>query len=183
MTETLAALAERIERERGRPARLVVWAHNSHLGDARATEMGERGELNVGQLVRERWPGEAFLLGFTTRCGTVTAASDWDGDAERKRVRPAREDSYEHLLGQLDAPAFLLPLAPVREDLEDPRLERAIGVIYRPETERWSHYFHARLPEQFDAVIHVDQTTHVAPLDRFPGWDEGEAPETYPFAV
>jgi erythromycin esterase-like protein len=165
MVETLEALADRVERERGRPARIVVWAHNSHLGDARATEMGERGELNVGQLVRERWGAEAFLVGFTTARGTVTAASEWGGRAERKRVRPALDGSFERLFGELAPPAFLLSLSQARHALGGARLERAIGVIYRPDTERWSHYFHARLADQFDAVIHIDETTAVEPLE------------------
>jgi erythromycin esterase-like protein len=164
MTETLVALAGRLERERGRPARIVVWAHNSHLGDARATELGDRGELNVGQLVRERWGTDALLVGFTTDRGTVTAASDWGGEAERKRVRPALPGSYEHLFGELPQGAFVLEPASVAAVLGDPRLERAIGVIYRPATERQSHYFHARLPDQFDVVIHIDETSAVEPL-------------------
>jgi len=183
MTETLAALCERIERQRGRPARIVVWAHNSHLGDARATEMAHRGERNVGQLVRERWDADAFLLGFTTDRGTVTAASDWGGEAERKRVRRALGGSHEHVFAGLDASMFVLALGPVRQALAEPRLERAIGVIYRPDTERQSHYFHARLPDQFDAVVHLDDTTAVEPLDRSERWVAGEAPETFPTGV
>lgn len=111
MTETLAALDERITRERGPPARLAVWAHNSHLGDARATEMTERGEVNVGQLVRERWGGEAFLLAFTTATGAVTAASDWDPEPERKRVRTPLAGSVEQLFTELGTPEFLLGVA------------------------------------------------------------------------
>jgi erythromycin esterase-like protein len=141
--------------------------------------------LNVGQLVRERWGREAVLVGFSTDHGTVTAAADWDEPAQRKRVRPGLPGSYEALFHDLDLPRFLLPLRDdgAAEALREARLERAIGVIYRPETERWSHYFHARLPEQFDALIHFDETTALEPLERTAGWEAGEAPETYPFTV
>jgi erythromycin esterase-like protein len=164
-------------------ARVVVWAHNSHLGDARATEMSIRGELNVGQLVRERYGANAVLVGFTTHTGTVTAASEWDGPAHRKHVRPALAGSYERLFHDAAMPRFLLPL---RTDLElasalaAPRLERAIGVLYLPETERASHYFHARLPEQFDYVLHFDETRAVEPLERTALWEAGEVAETFP---
>jgi erythromycin esterase-like protein len=181
MFETLQDLVAHLSRD-GEPARLAVWAHNSHLGDARATEMSDRGELNVGQLVRQRYGEEAFLLGFSTYDGTVTAASDWDGPAERKRIRPALPGSYEALLHDVAPPQIALF---TRDDprLRRPRLERAIGVIYRPETERVSHYFRAELPRQFDALVHLDRTTAVVPLERTAGWERGELPETYPFAV
>ena len=181
MAETLDELVEHLDR-RGRETKVVVWAHNSHVGDARATALGAAGELNLGQLVRERHPGESFLLGFTTYTGTVTAASSWGGEAERKRVRPALPESYEALFRRLGVPRFLLSPAEV-EELDSVRLERAIGVIYRPETERASHYFAARLPAQFDAVVHFDETTALEPLERTSGWEAGELPETYPFAV
>jgi erythromycin esterase-like protein len=185
MGETLGMLIDFLGRKSGRPAKVVVWEHNSHLGDARATEMGDHGELNVGQLARERYGRDAVLIGFTTYQGTVTAASDWDNPAERKRVRPALPGSYELLFHEVGVPRFLLPLrdAPIAEQLRSPRLERAIGVVYRPETERWSHYFQARLADQFDAVIHLDETSALVPLDRTSGWEEGELPDTYPFAV
>jgi erythromycin esterase-like protein len=184
MTETLATLADRIERQRGRPARIAVWAHNSHLGDARATEMADHGERNVGQLVRERWgAGDVCLVGFTTDRGTVTAASDWGGAAERKRVRRALAGSHEQVFAGLTVPAFVLPLEPVAREWAGSRLERAIGVIYRPETERQSHYFHARLPDQFDAIVHIDETTAVEPLDRTDRWVAGDTPETFPTGV
>ncbi|APW62967.1 erythromycin esterase family protein [Paludisphaera borealis] len=187
MVETLAELVGHLDRTTGRPSKVVVWAHNSHLGDARATEMGERGEWNVGQLVRERCGDDAVNIGFTTYTGTVTAASDWDGPTERKRVRPALPGSYEALFHEAGSPRFLIDLrdgGDATEALREPRLERAIGVIYRPDTERRSHYFHARLAEQFDAVIHIDQTRAVEPLDRDSGWEEqGEVPETYPAGV
>jgi erythromycin esterase-like protein len=167
--------------------RVVVWAHNSHLGDARATEMGARGELNLGQLAREQFGAGACLVGFTTYEGTVTAASDWDAPLERKRVRTALPGSYEALFHDCGVPRFLLDLraGQVRRALAAPRLERAIGVIYRPDTERMSHYFLASLPEQFDFVLHHDHTRAVEPLERSPAWERGEAelPETYPFAV
>ena len=122
--------------------------------------MGTAGELNVGQLTRDRWPGDCLLVGFTTYDGRVTAASDWGGPAERKHVRPALAGSYEQLFHASGLDRFLLPLdGTARTALHDPRLERAIGVIYRPHTERASHWFHARLPDQFDAVIHLDRTT------------------------
>ena len=183
MAETLAAVLDHLQRT-GRAAKAVVWAHNSHLGDARFTEMGEGGELNVGQLARERFGGDAVNVGFTTHTGTVTAASEWDAPAERKRVRPSLPGSYEALLHEVGIPRFLLLLgegAPA--GLDQPRLERAIGVIYRPETERASHYFHARLSRQFDAVLHIDQTRAVEPLERVAPPVEGELAETYPSGV
>jgi erythromycin esterase-like protein len=185
MTETLEALVEHLERTAG-PAKIVVWEHNSHLGDARATEMGRAGEHNVGQLVRQRQGRDAMLIGFTTYSGTVTAASDWDAPAERKNVRPALPGSYEALFHSVGRPCFSLALCDGGElatGLREPRLERAIGVIYRPETERLSHYFQARLADQFDAVIHFDETRAVEPLERTAEWETGEAPETFPYAV
>jgi erythromycin esterase-like protein len=154
---------------RGEPAKIVVWAHNSYLGDARATEIGSQGELNVGQLVRERHPGQCRLIGFTTYTGTVTAADEWDAPADRKAVRPALPNSVEELFHQVGSKEFLLwfDLArPAAEVLRAARLERAIGVVYRPRTERQSHYFHTRVADQFDAVIHIDGTRAVEPLER-----------------
>jgi erythromycin esterase-like protein len=184
MAETLDALLDYFDRP-GARAKAVVWAHNSHLGDARATSMAARGELNLGQLVRERYGRQAVAIGFTTYQGTVTAASDWGAPAERKRVRPALPGSYEAVFHAIGEPRFLLPLgaADVAAAVAGPRLERAIGVIYRPGTERVSHYFHARLPQQFDAVIHLDETRAVVPLERTAGWEAGDLPETYPWAV
>jgi erythromycin esterase-like protein len=181
MAATLDSLAEHLNHQLGR-ARVVVWEHNSHVGDARSTEMGARGELNVGQLARQRYAGECALIGFTTHDGTVTAASEWGGPSERKRVRPAMTDSHESYLHDARMDRFWLDLADptVHGAMMVPRLERAIGVIYRPETERGSHYFHARLGEQFDAVIHLDHTSAVEPLERTSLWDAGEPPETYP---
>jgi erythromycin esterase-like protein len=184
MTETLDALVAHVDRHGGR-TKVVVWAHNSHLGDARATQMGDAGEWNVGQLVRERHAAETVLIGLTTDHGTVTAASDWDGPAERKRVRPGLPGSVEALFHETGIPRFFLPLrgAEGAADLRERRIERAIGVIYRPETERLSHYFDARLPAQFDAILHFDETRALEPLEPTAAWRSGEAPETYPFAV
>jgi erythromycin esterase-like protein len=185
MVETLDALIAHLDRQGGR-TKVVVWAHNSHLGDARATQMGQRGEFNVGQLVRERYGRDAVLVGFTTHHGTVTAASDWGGTAERKRVRPALAGSYEEMFHHTGVAQFLLTLRKddkATKGLREPKLERAIGVIYRPDTERMSHYFWARLPDQFDAVLHFDETRAVEPLERNAEWDAGEVPETFPFAV
>ena len=188
MAETLAELDGHLSRQRGRPARIAVWAHNSHLGDARATEMGEAGELNLGQLVRERCGAAAALLGFSTYSGTVTAASDWDMPAETKEIRPGLEGSYEALFHHVDSARFRLILrgnAELAEALSPPRLQRAIGVIYRPETERQSHYFHSRLPRQFDALVHLDVTRALVPLDRPRDVvrEAVEPPETYPSGV
>ena len=182
MVDTLEELQRFLGRVRPNP-RIVVWAHNSHLGDARATEMGERGEWNVGQLVREREGASAALVGFTTFTGTVTAASEWDGPAHRKHVRPALAGSYERLFHETGMSRFFLPL---RSDLElssalsVPRLERAIGVLYLPQTERASHYFHARLPDQFDYVLHFDETRAVEPLERSALWETVDMAETFP---
>jgi erythromycin esterase-like protein len=148
--------------------------------------MGDHGELNVGQLVRERYGKDALLLGFTTYTGSVTAASDWDGPVERKTVRPALSGSYEALFHETGVPNFLLTLRDnnwLSGVLNKKQLERAIGVIYLPETERASHYFEARLADQFDAVIHLDETRAVEPLERTSEWEAGELPETFPFAV
>jgi len=179
MAETLDALAHHL----GPKSKIVVWAHNSHLGDARATEMGQRGELNLGQLVRQRYEKDAVLVGFTTYHGTVTAASGWDGPAERKHVRPALPGSYEALFHETGIPNFLLLLGGKEETtslLREPRLERAIGVIYLPGSERVSHYFHAQLTGQFDVILHLDETRAVEPLERTATWEAGEVPETYP---
>jgi erythromycin esterase-like protein len=182
MAATLDELIGFLEVDRRNP-KIVVWAHNSHLGDARATEMSRRGELNVGQLVREHWGHAALSVGFSTYTGTVTAATDWDQPAERKIVRPALEESYEALFHETGLPNLYMGLranTPAVLGLRQPRLERAIGVIYRPETERLSHYFHARLPHQFDAILHYDVTRAVEPLERTGLWERGELPETYP---
>ena len=185
MAETLLELERHLEGD-GRAPKVIVWAHNSHLGDARATQMARAGEWNVGQLVRERLGDAAVLVGFTTYTGTVTASSDWDGPAERMTVRPALPESYEALFHDAGPSRFMLDLrapGPLRAALEEPRLERAIGVIYRPRTERFSHYFRASLSRQFDVVLHYDVTRAVEPLERTAMWEQGEVPETYPFTV
>jgi erythromycin esterase-like protein len=178
MAETLEELAARFEREGGTP-KIAVWEHNSHLGDNRATELGQSGQLNVGQLVRERHGSDALLVGFTTYTGTVTAASDWGAPAERKHVRRALPGSWEELFHEQRPDRFLLFPA----EMHGRRLQRAIGVVYRPETERISHYFHARVADQFDAVIHLDDTRALEPLERTSEWETGELPETYPWGV
>lgn len=171
----------------GEGARGLVWAHNSHLGDARATDMSLRGQLNIGELCRTNYGDSAYIVGFSTDHGTVAAASDWGAPMQRLRVRPGRADSYERLCHDTGVPAFLLPLRePRRPELRDlllsPRLERAIGVIYRPDTELASHYFHASLPLQFDELVWFDETRAVEPLSavRRPS---AELPETYPFGL
>jgi erythromycin esterase-like protein len=182
MVETLDALITHLSLQ-GESAKVAVWEHNSHLGDARATYMAEYGELNVGQLVRERYGKESILVGFTTYKGTVTAASDWDGPAERKRVRPALPESYETFFHENAGTNFLLPIRSNRAAanvVARPRLERAIGVVYLPQTERQSHYFNARLADQFDVVIHFDETEALEPLERYALWESGEPPETFP---
>ena len=168
MAETLEAVANHHETKSGKPAKIVVWAHNSHQGDARMTERARVGELNVGQLVRQRYGKDSVLVGFTTQTGYVRAAREWGGYDERRRVRPALEGSYSALFHKTGVPNFLLILrqgGKISEALNSDRLERAIGVIYLPQTERQSHYFHARLSKQFDAVIHFDVTTAVKQLD------------------
>jgi erythromycin esterase-like protein len=183
MAETLEALARFNQHRWNRLEKVVVWAHNSHLGDARATEMSMRGELNLGQLVRTRHGLDAVSIGFLTYGGTVTAASDWDEPARRMRVRPALPGSYEALFrewGRQNRFVDLTVADPVIRRLAEPYLERAIGVIYRPETERHSHYFHARLTQQFDGVLYYDTTRAVEPLERSGLWERGEVPETFP---
>lgn len=178
MAETLEHLLE----QGGSDAKAVVWAHNSHIGDARATEMGAvRDEHNIGQLARERWGEDVALIGFGTHGGTVSAASDWDGEREVKSVIPSRRDSYERLCHDSGVERFLLDMQAdkaLAARLSEPLLERFIGVIYRPETERWSHYSEAVLSRQFDAYCWFDETRALDPLtDREP--HEGMA-ETYP---
>jgi erythromycin esterase-like protein len=189
MADTVAALRRHLSRpgpEAGgeREPKIVVWAHNSHLGDARATEMGEqRGEINLGQRLREVHGQRVVLVGFSTHTGTVMAATDWDGPGERKRVNPSREDSIEGLLHVAGPAQFLLPLrgdAALADALREPRLQRAIGVIYRPDTERWSHYFHSRVAQQFDALVHIDETRAIDPLPDRAAGKAADPPETFP---
>ena len=169
----------------GPRSKAIVWAHNSHIGDCRATEMSRRGEHNIGQLCREEFGAGAYLVGFGTHSGHVAAASDWDGPMEVKQIRPSMAGSYERLCHDAGCANFLLPLRNPKseqliEDLSKPRLERAIGVIYRPETELQSHYFQAVLPRQFDEYIWVDQSSAVSPLTT--EVIEG-LPDTYPFGL
>ncbi|HEX2077712.1 MAG TPA: erythromycin esterase family protein [Longimicrobium sp.] len=168
MAMTLEHLADHLAAQ-GRPPKIVVWAHNTHSGDARLTEMGEGGEWNVGQLMRQAFTGEAILVGFTTYHGTVLAAEEWDAPGRVRRLNAALPESYSALFHRTGIPAFLLTFRG-REELSaalgEPRLERAVGVVYLPRTERQSHYFTAILSRQFDAVIHVDSTTAVTPLRR-----------------
>ena len=185
MMETADALIAH-HKQRNRPAKMVVWAHNSHLGDARATEMGRQGELNLGQLFRQRYDGDVVLIGLTTHTGSVTAAADWDAEGERKRVRPSLPGSYERLFHDTGVARFFLPL---RENaarslgIPTDLLERAIGVIYRPDSERLSHYFTADISSQFDAVYHLDETRALEPLEKHERWIEGEVPETFPSGI
>jgi len=184
MAETLKALLTHLDRHSGaEPARIVVWAHNSHVGDARATEVSADGQLTIGQLVREQYGDDSRLIGFSTYRGTVTAASEWGGVAERKAVRPALNGSLEELLHETGKDAFLVPMhdgSPAEKALDVVRLARAIGVIYLPQTERQSHYFHVRPSDQYDAMIHIDTTRALEPLEPTSLWIAGEAPETYP---
>jgi erythromycin esterase-like protein len=176
---------------KGPGAKAIVWAHNSHIGNAAFTEMGQhREELNIGQLTKEKFGHEARLIGFGTHTGTVAAADDWDEPMQVKRVRPSLLESYERMCHDSEVPSFLLDLRegerdePLARELMEPRLERFIGVIYRPETERWSHYSHAILPRQFDAYVWFDETEAVTPLPA--ELRPGEAPsveETYPFGL
>ena len=185
MAETIEALLKHLDSQ-GKPAKIIVWEHNSHIGDARATDVSRHGELNVGQLVRQRHGDDAWLVGFTTYSGTVSAASDWGAAVERKQVRPALPGSFEYLFHFTEMPKFYLLLRGMQENLSDlnqERLERAIGVVYRPQSERISHYFSARLMDQFDAVVHFDQTEAVEPLERTETWEKGEVPETFPSGV
>jgi erythromycin esterase-like protein len=181
MFDTLQALLER----RGHRAKAVVWAHNSHIGNAAATAMGWQGEFNIGELCRTAFREEAALVGFGTDRGTVAAASDWDAPVEIKTVRPARPDSYERVFLETGVPSSLTDWRQhnrqeLRDVLATARLERAIGVVYRPDTELYSHYFEAVLPEQFDAFIWFEETKAVTPLT---GGRPHGAPETYPFGL
>jgi protein-L-isoaspartate(D-aspartate) O-methyltransferase len=181
MFETL----QTVRAHRGAGTKVVVWEHNSHIGDASATEMGARGEHNVGQLCRREFGDDAYLIGFGTDHGTVAAATEWGGPLEHKAVRPSHARSYERVCHDSGVPAFLLhlrdPARPdVRTELDAPRLERAIGVIYRPETELQSHYFQASLPNQFDEYVWIDETSSVSAVAAH---EVAESPETYPFGM
>jgi erythromycin esterase-like protein len=183
MMETLTELSHHLASVVRKEPRIIVWAHNSHLGDARATDMALRGELNLGELVKKQFKDRAVSIGFSTYSGSVTAASDWDHPAEKKRVRPSLPDSYEAAFHELGIPRVQFvfrnathPLAEFRKS----HLQRAIGVIYRPQSERLSHYFHANLPDQFDVMLHIDQTRAVEPMEATAAWHTGEAGDTFP---
>jgi erythromycin esterase-like protein len=183
MMTTLEALLAHAGRS-GQPARAVVWAHNSHLGDARATSMADIGELNLGELARQHFGTSCVAIGMTTHDGEVTAAHEWDEPAALRSVRPSLAGSYERLFHDTGLPSFLLRVSTpeLASALAGPRPERAIGVLYRPETERASHYFSARLPKQFDLVVHVDRTRALEPLEKW-SRHEMDLPETYPTGV
>jgi erythromycin esterase-like protein len=182
MMATLDAVLTHTRRMQG-TAKAVVWAHNSHLGDARATHMGQQGELNLGQLAREAFGGGMLSIGFTTHEGTVTAASNWDEPAALRTVRPSLPGSYERLFHDTGLETFALDLrGAAGAALRQPRLERAIGVVYRPQTERRSHYFSAALPQQFDIVLHYDRTRALEPLELW-SRHETDLPETWPSGV
>ncbi len=169
MAETLNVLADHLETRFNQPAKIIIWAHNSHVGDSRATEMGERNEFNLGQLVREQYGPHSYSLGFSTYEGTVMAASNWGRPGEKKQVRPGLPGSYEELFHHLKYKNFFLNLLDnekLEHHLNISRLQRAIGVIYLPESERFSHYFFTRLPYQFDGLIHFDKTSALHPLSQ-----------------
>ncbi|MBS0232195.1 MAG: protein-L-isoaspartate(D-aspartate) O-methyltransferase [Proteobacteria bacterium] len=179
MFETLRQLLA----HHGLASKAIVWAHNSHVGDASATEMGQRGEHNIGQLCRQSFEAECFAIGFGTNDGTVAAASDWDGPMEIMNVRPAHPQSYERLFHLTNAPGMMFSLkekSELNDRLLRPLLERAIGVIYRPDSELASHYFEAVLPKQFDEYIWIDRTSAVKPIDSI---EVEGMPETYPFGI
>jgi erythromycin esterase-like protein len=183
MMDTVEQIIEHHSKQ-GVRAKVVVWAHNSHIGDARATDMANRGELNLGQLLRERYGPDMVNIGFTTSTGNVTAASSWNGSHEIKKIRTPMAESYEDLFNKTNIPRFFLNLrdeGDLRAALSIPMLERAIGVVYKPEFEHQSHYFNASLPKQFDAVIHLNHSRAVEPIDHISHWSKGtEAPESYP---
>ena len=184
MSDTLEIIRSHFG-QKGKKPKLIVWAHNSHLGDARATDRSRVGEVNIGQLLRERYGDEVYSVGFTTHEGTVTAASEWDKPSLIKRVRPSIPGSWENLFHLSEIPQFILNLRnpDAKRIMNQKLLERAIGVIYMPQSERQSHYFQAQIVEQFDSVIHIDQTQAVTPLDPSSEWETGELPETYPSAL
>ncbi|MCA1411743.1 protein-L-isoaspartate(D-aspartate) O-methyltransferase [Bradyrhizobium sp. NBAIM20] len=181
MFETLGHILD----AQGPRSKAVVWAHNSHIGDARYTEMGAvRDELNIGQLCRQKFAEAASLIGFGTHTGTVAAASDWDAEMEVMPVRPSRPDSYERLFHDAGAASGLLEFRRdegLRRRLLEPRLERFIGVIYRPNTELQSHYAECSLPQQFDAFVWFDETHPVCPLEM--EHRPTSVPDTYPFGL
>lgn len=186
MAKTLEELNSHLRETHQKPAKFVIWAHNSHIGDARATDMAKRGELNLGQLVREKHPDETLLIGFSTYQGKVSAASNWDMPVEHKTVMPALKDSIEEALHKTGVKNFILKFRDNEEltkALDTPLLERFIGVIYQPRTERQSHYYHANVSKQFDALIYLDETTAVQPLKTETNWNQHDLDETFPFGI
>ncbi|MFN4230322.1 erythromycin esterase family protein [Parvibaculum sp.] len=181
MFDTLQSLLD----ARGPEARAVVWAHNSHIGNAAATSMGWHGEFNIGELCRKAFGGDAVAIGFGTDRGRVAAASDWGGPMEFKEIIPARTDSYEFAFRKTGISRSLTDWrgadkSALAEALREPMLERAIGVIYRPETEFLSHYFEAVLADQFDAYVWFEET---GPVDPLPAVRPQGAADTYPFGL
>lgn len=183
MFETLQNLAEHLSEQLNREAKIIVWAHNSHVGNAAATEMSKHGELNIGQMVRQSYGNKSLLVGFSTCRGTVAAASDWDSPMQRKKLCPPLSGSYEEIFHHVGHKQFLLNLMENNEAVDllmEPKLQRAIGVVYRPDTERYSHYLSVCLPEQFDFMLHYDDTTAVEPLETDTQWHHGDLDDTYP---
>ena len=181
MFETLQGLLRAGEPD----ARAVIWAHNSHIGNAAATAMGWQGEFNIGELCRTAYGDDAVLIGFGTDRGTVAAADDWDAPMKIKTIIPARPNSWEFAFRKA---ALARSLTDWRrtdrralvDALRESRLERAIGVIYRPQSEFLSHYFEAVLAEQFDAYVWLEETSAVTPL---PAKRPKGVPDTYPFGL
>jgi erythromycin esterase-like protein len=186
MFETLNDLSDHLGIQLGRKAKIIVWAHNSHIGNAGATEMGRRGEYNIGQLACDAYGADVLLVGFSTSHGTVTAASNWDEPPECKNINLPCSGSYEEVFHHVKYKNFLIDLRENNSAIDllmQPRLQRAIGVIYRPMTERQSHYFQSCLPEQFDFMIHIDNTNAVQPLETVMHMHHGEMDETYPYGL
>ena len=183
MAETVDHLISHLTYRLQQPAKLIIWAHNSHIGDASATESGHQGQINIGQLIKQKYKSKAVLIGLLTHSGTVTAASQWDGVAERKIVRPALHNSYEHFFHHFPLPAFIMCFhhnQAIKKYVPSNLLQRAIGVIYLPQTERISHYFYTDLNQQFDIVIYIDHTMALTPLETTAVWHKGEVFETFP---
>jgi erythromycin esterase-like protein len=167
MARTVEEIAAHVQRLSGRPGKIVMWSHNTHSGDARATQAGRQGELNLGQLMKQQHGARAFSVGYFSYAGEVFAASQWDRPGKVYRMRDALPGSFSNLFHQTGIPAFLLLMprgSPIAQALGRSRLERAIGVIYVPDREREAHYFDAVLPEQFDAAIYYDRTSAVQPI-------------------
>jgi erythromycin esterase-like protein len=186
MAEALREIADFLQRKY-QQSKIVVWAHNAHIGDGRAVTCGDGLKINLGQLVKEKFHAQAVSVGFTTYSGTVTAAADWwDSPPQRKPLLPAVEDSYEAVFHEVGFPRFMLNLREQNEavfNLAAERPERTIGVIYRPETDALHAYTQARIARQFDALIHIDQTRAVEPIEHLAAWDTGEVPAMFPAGV